>query len=125
MTSECLTNWAPPHGIQELAAEQEGLIQELIESYTTDMERRLQRIRAAMRSSDARVLRSEVHTIKGSSRQMAAHHVAAICEQIEAAGRERPMANLADLIGQLESRIAEACAAMDGYQRAGQERLAS
>jgi HPt (histidine-containing phosphotransfer) domain-containing protein len=111
-----VTVWAPPLTIQELATEETDLVSELIESFTVDMQRRLQRIREAMSTSNVLVLRSEVHTIKGSSKQMAADRVASVCEQIEAADRERPMSQLGDLVRQLEVRLREVCDAMAWYQ---------
>ena len=115
-TASCRISWAPPPTIQELAGEENDLVAELIQSYTGDMEDRLQRIRGAMARSDAATLRCQVHAIKGSSKQMAADGVASICEQIEKAERERPVSQLADLVAQLEFLVGEVCDAMAWYQ---------
>jgi HPt (histidine-containing phosphotransfer) domain-containing protein len=114
----CLPVWSPPETIQELAGQESGLMGELIQSFTADVEDRLQQIRTAMSSANTGVLRYQIHAIKGSSKQMAADGVASICEQIEAAGRERPISQLGDLVMQLEVRVGEVCAAMAWYQRA-------
>ena len=78
----CVTAWSPPPTIEELAGAEGNLMAELIQSFTADMEDRLQRIRGAMTSSNPAILRCEVHAIKGSSKQMAAFRVASVCEQI-------------------------------------------
>lgn len=116
----CLTAWTPPSAIRELAGETGDLIVELVDSYTADMEDRLHKIRSAMRTADPAVLRLEIHAIKGSSKQMAANGVASICEQIEEADPSGPVANLADLVRQLEAQVIEACDAMAWYLRTTQ-----
>jgi HPt (histidine-containing phosphotransfer) domain-containing protein len=118
----CPTLWSPPETIQELAAEETDLVAELIQSFTADVEDRLHLIRSALNSANTVVLRYQIHAIKGSSKQMAADRVASICEQIEAAGRERPISQLADLVTQLEVRVGEVCAAMAWYQRTDNRR---
>ncbi|HLK68675.1 MAG TPA: Hpt domain-containing protein [Bryobacteraceae bacterium] len=112
-----VTVWTPPAAILEVAAEEHDLISELIESYITDMQSRLQRIRTAMRASNTAILRSEIHTIKGSSKQMGANSVSSVCEHIELSG-DRPLAYLASLVDELDVRIAETSEAMLWYQRA-------
>src|SRR5580700_7274111 len=117
------TTWSPPETIQELAGEESGLVTELIQSFTADMQDRLRQIRGAMTSANTVVLRYQIHAIKGSSKQMAADCVASICEQIEAAGKERPIWQLTDLVTQLEVRVSEVCAAMAWYQRSDSGRV--
>jgi HPt (histidine-containing phosphotransfer) domain-containing protein len=112
----CLAPWSPPATIQELAGEENDLVSELIQSYTVDMQERLQRIRDAMISSNLAILRCEIHTIKGTSKQMAANGVASLCEQIEAVGRERNISELAELVTQLEVGVNEVCDAMAWYR---------
>ena len=111
-----LTVWSPPATILELAGEESDLVGELIQSFTADVAGRLQQIRGAMACANVVVLRYQVHAIKGSSKQMAADRVASVCEQIEAAGRERPISQLVDLVRQLEVRVGEVCAAMAWYR---------
>jgi HPt (histidine-containing phosphotransfer) domain-containing protein len=114
-----LSVWSPPATILELAGEETDLVAELIQLFTADVADRLQEIRGAMTCANVGVLRHQVHAIKGSSKQMAADGVASICEQIEAAGRERPISQLVDLVRQLEANVGEVCAAMAWYQHAG------
>jgi HPt (histidine-containing phosphotransfer) domain-containing protein len=117
-----VTVWSPPATILEVAGEESDLVDELIESFTTDVADRLQQIRDALACADDEVIEYQVHTIKGSSKQMAAGGVASVCEQIEAAGRERPISQLADLVRQLEVRAREVFDAMAWYQRSESQR---
>lgn len=117
-----VTVWSPPASILELAGEQSDLVAELIQSFTADVVDRLQQIRGALECADVVVLEHQVHTIKGSSKQMAADSVASVCEQIEAAGRDQPISQLVDLVSQLEVRVGEVCEAMARYQRTDRQR---
>jgi HPt (histidine-containing phosphotransfer) domain-containing protein len=117
-----VTVWSPPASILALDDEEGGLVAELIQSYTTDVANRLQKIRDAMACANDGVLEYQVHAIKGSSKQMAADSVAVVCEQIEAAARERPISQLVDLVGQLEVRVSEVFDAMAWYQRSDSQR---
>jgi HPt (histidine-containing phosphotransfer) domain-containing protein len=114
--------WSPPASILELAGEESDLVAELIQSFTTDVTDRLQQIRGAMACANPGVLEYQVHAIKGSSKQMAAESVASVCEQIEAAARERPISQLADLVRQLEVRVREVFDAMAWYVRSDSQR---
>ncbi|MBZ5621567.1 MAG: Hpt domain-containing protein [Acidobacteriia bacterium] len=109
--------WSPPEMLLELTGIQGDLIAELIQAFTADVALRLEQIRGAVTQADIAMLRYEVHAIKGSSKQMAADRVAFVCEQIEAAGEERPISQLVDLVRQLEVRFREVCEAMAWYQR--------
>ena len=113
----CLTAWSPPETLRQLANEEIDLVGELIQSFTADVGSRLQQIRGAVTRADVVVLRSQIHAVKGSSKQMAAGAVASLCEQIEAACRERPISQLAGLVSQLEVSVAEVFEAMAWYQR--------
>lgn len=120
-----VTVWSPPASILALAGEESDLVAELIQSFTTDVANRLQQIGDATACANAGVLKYQVHAIKGSSKQMAADSVAIVCEQIEAAARERPISQLVDLVGQLEVRVREVFDAMAWYQRSDSQRRES
>jgi HPt (histidine-containing phosphotransfer) domain-containing protein len=117
LPARCLATWSPPEMLQELAGLDCDLISELIQSFTADVAHRLEQIRAAMTQADFAMLRSQIHSIKGSSKQMAADRVASVCEQIEAAGGQWPKSQLVDLVRQLEVRFSEVREAMAWYQR--------
>jgi HPt (histidine-containing phosphotransfer) domain-containing protein len=117
-----LTVWSPPATILELARDESSLVADLIQSFTADVADRLQQVRGAMTRTDAAVLRYQIHAIKGSSKQMGADRVGAICDQIEAGIKDRPISQLVDLVRQLEVRVGEVCAAMAWYQNSDRQR---
>lgn len=114
-----LATWSPPATLQEVADLDLDcdLIAELIQSFTGDVAHRLEEIRAALNQADFAMLRSQIHTIEGTSKQMAADRVASVCQQIEATGGERSTLQLVDLVRQLEVCFAEVCEEMAWYQR--------
>ncbi len=103
--------------ILEVAGDDSNLVTEMIETYRSDMAVRLDRIRVAMTNSDTAALQYQVHAIKGSSKQMEAHAVASLCEQIEAQLREGTIDHVRGMAQQLEMRILEVCAAMAPFQK--------
>jgi len=103
--------------ILEVAGADSDLVTEMIETYQSDMAKRIDHIRVAMANSDAAALQYQVHAIKGSSKQMEAHAVASLCEQIEAQLRERSIDHVRGMAQQLEMRILEVCAAMAPFQK--------
>jgi len=103
--------------ILEIAGDDSALVTEMIESYQSDTAKRIDQIRVAMANSDAAVLKYQVHAIKGSSKQMEAHAVASLCEQIEAQLREGSIDDVRGMAQQLEMRILEICAAMALFQK--------
>jgi PAS domain S-box-containing protein len=63
------------------------LFGELIQLYLNDLPDRMDGIRGAIESSDSAVLRREAHRLKGSSQQMGAARLAALCLELENLGR--------------------------------------
>jgi len=110
-------SWEPPEALYEVATEENGLIAELIESYSSDVTDRVGKMVAAVGRTDGAMVRQQAHAIKGSSKQMAAYIVASLCEQIEAAWHERPLSEVSGLVAELEIQVREICAAMVRYQK--------
>jgi HPt (histidine-containing phosphotransfer) domain-containing protein len=101
----------------EVAGDDSGLVTEMIDAFVTDVVKRLRLALDAMVNSDAAALQYQVHSIKGSSKQMEVWAVAALSEEIETACRERrPIAQLSELVKELETQLQEVCAAMAGYR---------
>ena len=113
--SECLRGWTPPRLLLELAANGSGLEAELIEAFKTDTAIRLERLRRAITSADGARLRMEAHTIKGSAWQMGADSVASMCQEIELAACQTPLAQLDERVDRLEARFVEVCRDMASY----------
>jgi len=63
------------------------LLGELVELYLGDLPDRIDGIRAAVESKDSAALRREAHRLKGSSQQMGATRLAALCLELENLGR--------------------------------------
>ena len=104
--------WTPPATLLELAADDDGLIHELVAAFREDTGIRIQVIRTALSTADLTRLRAEVHTIKGSSRQVGAEVLANICQDIELAAQEVPIGHLTDRVDLLEMRFQEISRAM-------------
>ena len=113
--SECLRGWTPPTLLLELAANGSGLEAELIEAFKTDTAHRLEKLRHAITNADAARLRMEAHTIKGSAWQMGADSVASMCQEIELAACQTPLAQLDERVDRLEARFVEVCRDMASY----------
>jgi CheY-like chemotaxis protein len=76
---------------------------ELVDTFLTDLEERLQALSAAATAGDAERVRSVGHTLKGSAGNLGATRLSALAGQMEAAGRAGAMAEIASLLSQLES----------------------
>jgi HPt (histidine-containing phosphotransfer) domain-containing protein len=107
-------SWTPPDSLLEAAADDCGLIAELIDAFQTDTEIRLQRLRTALETGDTKILRAEAHTIKGSARQVGADALAAVCQEVEL-GSGLDAAALAALTNQLQPLFDEVSRAMTAY----------
>ena len=114
------TGWKPPEMLRDLAAGDSELICELVAAFKQDVAARLMRIRSALSTADLAALRAEVHTIKGSARQIGADDVAAKCQQIEAA-LDAPLADLAEGVRQLEVKFGEVGSAMGLYDSSSED----
>src|ERR1700693_3416792 len=107
-------SWIPPDSLLEAAGDDCGLIAELIEDFQTDTELRLQRLRTALETGDAKVLRAEVHNIKGSAGQVGADALAAVCQEVElGSGLDAPA--LSALANQLQPLFDAVRRAMTAY----------
>jgi PAS domain S-box-containing protein len=77
--------------LEELRSLQEpggpDLFAELVQLYLNDLPDRMDGIRGAIESHDSAVLRREAHRLKGSSQQMGAARLAALCLELENLGR--------------------------------------
>lgn len=77
--------------LDELASLQSGdgpdLVSELIQLYLGDLPDRIEGIRTAIGRVDSEALRREAHRLKGSSQQMGAARLAALCKELESFGK--------------------------------------
>ena len=79
------------HVLEELASLQDpngpDLLSELIQLYLIDLPDRIEGIRNAIEGGDSAALRREAHRLKGSSQQMGAARLAALCLELEELGK--------------------------------------
>ena len=112
--TRCAT-WALPETLRELNSGCEGLVSDLIELFMTDTAARLERVRRATTVVDRSVLKAEMHSIKGSARQIGADVMASTCEEIELATVSCSISNLAESVGGLEADFVGVCGAMSSF----------
>jgi HPt (histidine-containing phosphotransfer) domain-containing protein len=109
-SSELSDVWVLPAALQHLHECGEGaLVDELIEMFQTDTASRLDILRRAVETADCRIAGSEAHTIKGSSLQVGALKVAAVCLQMETVARQGQSATLPALMRALFASFDEVC----------------
>jgi len=70
------------------------IVVELIDLYVTDVAAKMSALRGALDSSDGPALRRLAHCLRGSSGNLGAHRVAALCKELEYVGGDdwRPAA---------------------------------
>lgn len=76
-------DWSPPASLRELLSDDDDLLLDLVHTFTTDIDARIERMREALAAADFPKIRAEAHTIKGSARQLGADAVAQVCQEIE------------------------------------------
>ena len=76
---------------------------ELLETFLTDSEERLQMLREA---DDVSQLISAAHSFKGSSSNMGAVRLARLCGKLEQLAKEKAPQGLAKLVGEIDGEFA-------------------
>lgn len=84
----------------------EGEYPSLLDTFVFDSEERLRLIHQAEQSADAQALRLAAHSFKGSCSNMGALMLAALCKQLEEAGRREALELAPELIEQIEREFA-------------------
>src|SRR5262245_56376677 len=75
---------------------------ELVQLYLTDLPERMDGIRQAVAEADPASLRREAHRLKGSSQQMGATRLAALCLELENLGRNNRVEEAMSFLAALE-----------------------
>jgi HPt (histidine-containing phosphotransfer) domain-containing protein len=104
--------WTLPEMLRELDLSEDGLVIELIEAFKTDTAARLERVRCAITQANLAVVSAEIHSIKGSARQIGADVMASTCQDIESQLLSRSISNLAEAVRELETDFVGVCLAM-------------
>lgn len=105
--------------------QQEGepdLVSELIELYLNDTQVRLAELNAALRQKDSKVLKDVTHSLKGSSRNVGALQMQALCSDLEDKLVEGTFEQRKALVTRLEEEFARVLDALEGeHKRRGPE----
>ncbi len=118
--AEILKRWDTPLNMAvvkylgELAGpENPDFLKELLETYLKDMPGRLEAVREAVRSGDAKALQAAAHALKGSSANLGAQRLQKICLALEYIGREKTVEGAAELLEDLQKEAASVKAEME------------
>ncbi len=82
-----------------------NLLAELIDSFLDDSVKRIEVMRGAVASGDAKALTRMAHALKGGSGSVGANRMAALCDLLEDLGREGSFESTAVLIAALEEEF--------------------
>ena len=90
-------------GLRELGDAE--LVADLAGMFIGDAESRLAALREAVESGDAGSVERAAHTLKGSSGNMGATRMAAVCAELEEAGASRDLGRVPELLDRLEEEF--------------------
>ncbi len=91
------------NGLQDLLGDKFLL---LITTFISDCEARLGRLSAAAASMNLEIIKNEAHGIKGSSRNIGANGLAALCEEIERQARDGDLDDIEKKISSVQQVFA-------------------
>jgi HPt (histidine-containing phosphotransfer) domain-containing protein len=92
-------------------ADGRGLLPRLVESFVADAPAALAVLRTAG-GEGAAALSEEAHRLKGAAANLGANRLAAVCAELEAAGRGDGTAEIGDLLDRLEIELTATCGAL-------------
>lgn len=104
-----------PETMSMLQEVMEDGFEPLIQSYISDSQHRIGELRVALTQQDSEMIRRLAHSLKGSSGNVGACHVAELCLQVEQQGREGTLDGLDQLLVQIEEELEEVFVIMQGY----------
>ena len=93
------------------------LLSELIDLFIKDSPARIDRLREALAQDDAVALAQAAHTLKGSSGQIGARRMQALCEIIEERSRAGSVQGAAALLLTLEEEFGRVCLALEAEKK--------
>jgi PAS domain S-box-containing protein len=103
-------------GLRELEEGGGFSLREFLQVFVEDSARRMGALRQAIERGDTRTLEREAHTLKGSSRELGARRMAALCQQLEDLGEAGSTNGSAALMASLEEALAQVGRALEEYQ---------
>jgi PAS domain S-box-containing protein len=81
---------------------------QLVDIFLQDVPVKVQHIRQALATNDSNAVRVLAHTLKSSSAQVGAHHVAALCKQLEHLARAATLDEAGQLLLEIEEAFGQA-----------------
>lgn len=87
----------------------------LVSSYLEDARSRLVRLAAAIRESDAPVVKAEAHSLKGSSLNLGTLNLPALCSQLESQGNTGKLEGAPELFSKIETEFSKVEKALGEY----------
>ncbi len=101
--------------IREATMGDEEFMAELIDIYLDDSPAQIRVLRDAIESREGEVAASAAHRLKGSSGNLGADSLAALCRRVEESGRDNRVEEMPDLLNDIErefSRVKECLSAV-------------
>jgi HPt (histidine-containing phosphotransfer) domain-containing protein len=95
------------------------LLTELIDLFVSDAPPRLAEIRRALVMGDSRTVTSLAHSLKGSSANLGAHHMAGLCAELERQGRAGSLERSETLRDQIEREFCRVRQALECKRQRG------
>jgi CheY-like chemotaxis protein len=89
------------NSLRDMMSGDEAAFQQLLNCYLLASPKCIDNIKQSQEIQDAETLWQAAHTLKSSSASVGAMNLAAICQQLEAKGRSRDLANLEEICSQL------------------------
>jgi len=112
--------WDVSECLRQLECEADAeILHDVVTAFVEDSRQRIEGLRQAVNKGQTTELREQVHCLKGSSIQVGAKQMAALCKSIEGCCSERSIADLLVLLDQLDASFVSTSRAMLSYAGAG------
>lgn len=86
----------------EMMGEDSDALGDLIDGFLTEAPRLLEQIQQALAAGEASVLQRAAHTLKSNAALFGAEALAALCKEVELLAKERALAQVEGMLGQIE-----------------------
>jgi HPt (histidine-containing phosphotransfer) domain-containing protein len=90
------------------------LVGELLAAFQEETPALIEGMRAAIHAGDSAKLRQAAHSLKGSSGNLGARALQALCGDLEKTGRHGTLAGAADLLARVEEEYPRVIRALEG-----------
>jgi len=85
----------------------------LVDSFVEDAQRRLRKLKEGIAASDSDMIRTEAHSLKGSSLNLGAQLLPELCSQMENKGKSGDLEGCDIMFLKIESELAQVEAALN------------